>query len=117
MSLDRLSPNDIEVVRQCLSAAVDGPFFPEWEFHTLMGLTRERVAATAAEWPECTDEESRDVAVSNVLNNLLGYPHNERAAWNTYITVSQDEVAGVLARWRGEEGFDPSGSGYANELW
>ena len=29
--LDRLSPEDLEVVRECLAAAVRGPFFSDWE--------------------------------------------------------------------------------------
>lgn len=29
--LDRLSPEDLEVVRECLTAAVRGPFIPDWD--------------------------------------------------------------------------------------
>jgi hypothetical protein len=111
MSVDRLSADDIEVVRQCLIAAFDGPFFPDCEFHTLIGLTRTEVATVSAEWPTCADEKAQDVAVRNVLNNLLGYPHGGHGAWSAYITATEADVAGVLARWRGEDGFDAPGRG------
>jgi hypothetical protein len=47
----RISDEDAKIIGQCLRAASDGPFFPDWEFHTLFGLEREEVAAVAASWP------------------------------------------------------------------
>jgi hypothetical protein len=38
MDLDSLSDVDKVILGQALSAAADGPFFPDWEFHTLFGL-------------------------------------------------------------------------------
>ena len=81
MGLDRLSDADKALVGQALRAAVDGPFFPEWEFHTLFGLTRSEIRAIADAWPN-VDLTSSDVALAanNALNNLLGYPHGQDSA-------------------------------------
>ena len=47
MNLDSLSDMDKAIVGQALRAAADGPFFPDWEFHTLFGLERSEVRAIA----------------------------------------------------------------------
>jgi hypothetical protein len=114
--LERFSARDVEVVRECLTAAVQGPFFPEWEFHTLMGLERTEVADLLEAWPDSRGSEEQDLAVNNVLNNLLGYPHDEWRAWKNYISAQPAEVASVLTRWRGDEEFDPEARGYFDRL-
>ena len=99
-----LTEGERELVRQCLVAAVEGPFFPEWEFHTIFGVEREEVAAVLARWPQL--DESKDVdrsAVNNSLNNLLGYPHGCEAQWSAFIDAPPSEVARVLAKWRGNQ--------------
>jgi hypothetical protein len=100
--LRRLSARDKDVVRKCLAAALHGPFFSEEEFHSLIGLTRNKVAQIAKSWPDGAAPVEQDLAVNNVLASLLGYPHHERQAWNDYVSVTRDEVESILARWRGE---------------
>lgn len=97
----RLSEQDLRVIRECLKAAADGPFFPDWEFDTLFGLTRSEVAAVAAAWPavDASTEEVRR-AVIGALGHLTGYPHGEEEAWGRYISVPPSEVAELLRRWR-----------------
>src|SRR5271154_1760450 len=76
MDLDSLSDLDKGIVGQALRAAANGPFFPDWEFHTLFGLERDRVREIADAWPkQVAPPEEMTVAVNNSLNNLLGYPH------------------------------------------
>ena len=47
MALDRLSANDVEVVRECLLAAVRGPFFPDWGIPNLDGSNASRASPRA----------------------------------------------------------------------
>ncbi len=47
MDFEKLSETDKAVIGQALRAAADGPFFPDREFHTLFGLERSDVRATA----------------------------------------------------------------------
>ena len=114
--LDRLSVEDIDVVRQCLAAAVRGPFFPDWEFSTLFGHERDEVAGVLERWPDRENPEDQDVAVSNTLNWLLGYPHERWDVWGEFISVAPREVAPVMARWVGEDELDISTRGYFNRL-
>ena len=94
--------DDERIIGECLRAAVEGPFFPDWEFPTLFGLKRHEVAEVLARWPQTDDLEKRDLAVNNALNNLLGYPHKKMAVWSDFISVSKAEVEAVFRRWRGE---------------
>lgn len=107
---------DTEVIRQCLWAAVNGPFFPDWEFHTLFGFERDEIRRIAERWPNWDDEIEQSDAVNNTLNMLLGYPHGREDVWHDYISPISAEVARVYARWRGEDEIDPSGKGTFDRL-
>jgi len=104
MSLQALNDDEKRAVFECLHAAVDGPFFPEWEFHTLFGLHRHEVARVVAALPDIDDsEESVSLAINNAMNNLLGYPHGKEAAWQHFISVPEDEVRRIFDKWRHEK--------------
>jgi hypothetical protein len=105
MHLYRLSDVDTVLVGQALRAAVNGPFFPEWEFHTLFGLTRSEVRAVADAWPNVR-LTSADVAlaVNNSLNNLLGYPHGQDSVWSQWISAERPQLDELLSRLRGSAG-------------
>ena len=111
---DELS--DLDVIGQCLRAAADGPFFPDWEFHTLFGFEREEIRRIAERWPEWDDDVEQADAINATLNNLLAYPHQRWDAWHDYVAPVSSEVACVYARWRGECELDQSGKGYFDRL-
>jgi hypothetical protein len=69
------------------------------------------VAAAFARWPDRGDSEDQDVAVSNTLNHLLGYPHRQWDVWDEFISVAPESLASVLARWVGEDHLDASPGG------
>ena len=106
---------DAAVIGQCLRAAADGPFFPDWEFPILFGFEREEVRRIAAAWPDWPDEAEQADAVNASLNNLLGYPHSQWHAWHDYIPLTPADVARVYARWRGGD-LDGSPRGYFDRL-
>jgi len=121
-----LSDDDRAVIKGCLNAAVHGPFFPEWEFHALFGLTRSEVEVVLTSWPNlpmespsgyASPERFQVVAVNNALNHLLGYPHGVRGeAFVREVGASAPQVAAVLTRWRSDDTFDDSGKGYFDRL-
>ena len=53
---DAVDERDRDVIERCLRAAVEGPFFPDWEFHALFGLDREEVRAVLSAWPAAPTE-------------------------------------------------------------
>jgi hypothetical protein len=101
MGLRNLAFDERELVRRCLKAATEGPFFPEWEFSTLFGLTREEVRNVWVSWNTLgSEDEVTRLAIHNCLANLLGYPHSEQTAWDHHISTSREDVARVFAKWR-----------------
>jgi hypothetical protein len=101
MALSDLDANERQVVLECLRAASTGPFFPDWEFHTLFGVERRDVQALADAWPNIDEtKENVSVAINNSMNNLLGYPHGCDKDWPRYISVPPSEVRRIFDKWR-----------------
>jgi hypothetical protein len=101
MSLAQLNEKDREVVRQCLLATVEGPFFPDWEFQTLFGLERAEIRSVLESWPELDDShETVHLAINSSFGNLLGYPHRCESEWSRFISVSDKEVMRIFKLWQ-----------------
>ncbi|QLE74706.1 hypothetical protein FGW37_26750 [Streptomyces rectiverticillatus] len=115
-AVERVTDQDLQIIKECLDAAVNGPFFPDWEFHTLMGFTRDEIGAIAASWPSFSDSDTQDDAVNNVLNMLLGYPHGYESRWHDYSNATLEQIVQTLARWRGDDDLDGTGKGTFERL-
>jgi hypothetical protein len=101
MSLTHCTDEARKIIGQCLSAAAEGPFFPEWEFETLFGLTRSEVAEISKVWPKVDERDAGvDLAVNNALGNLAGYPHGQESIWDEFISVPPCRLLEVLELWR-----------------
>jgi hypothetical protein len=63
-----------------VQAAARGPFFPEWEFHTLFGVERSVVIKMVEAWPPVDSPGSDEhLVINNAFANLLGYPHGRES--------------------------------------
>src|SRR5215471_2629337 len=97
-----LNPSELEIVRDCLRASVEGPFFPDWEFFTLFGLTRDELKQILAFWPNLNEaDKSVMLAINNSFNNLIGYPHGMDDSWSEFVPVSAKELHRIFVKWRG----------------
>ncbi|MGY4478916.1 hypothetical protein [Bradyrhizobium sp. USDA 3364] len=97
--VEELSPAEIEIVRRSLQATVEGGFFPDWEFETLIGASRDEVREVYAAWPLQTVEP--DVfrgAVFNSMNNLIGYPHGKEEELMVYVPEGRAAMVQLLKR-------------------
>lgn len=91
---------DNQIILDCLNAAAKGPFFPEWEFSSLMGMDKAAFTEIATQWPNVDmDAEIVRTAVSNALLNLSGYPIDAEEEWPNYISVPRQELEEVRARF------------------
>lgn len=97
----RLSEQQRKLIGLCLHEVVDGPYLPDWEFSTLMGLERAEVVAVAVAWPDPGGAPFTFRAVNNTLNNLLGYPHNHWPQLAERVGADRSCLIEALARWRG----------------
>ncbi len=96
----RLSADQRELVQRCISAALHGPYLDDDdEFEAIMGITRDELAETLAAWPKAAAHGSSVYAVSNALNNLLGYPHGQWRQLSRELEATEQEVAEALAAW------------------
>jgi len=106
--LSNLTSSEVAIVGECLRAAAYGPFFPDAEFGTLLGLSRQEVQEISDRFPNL-DEADNDsgelsdasLAINNAFANLIGYPHGVRQRWSQYISVSPDDLKALLYKWRG----------------
>ena len=99
--LEGMSESDSQVVGSCLRAACEGPFFPDWEFATLMGVDRGTVQALADAWPTVSpSQENRDI-VQNAMLNLVGYPHAAEDELESFVVGGADVIERVLRRFTG----------------
>ena len=90
-----------QVFQEALAAASRGPFFPDWEFHTLIGFERHDVEAAATSFSPSTPLTG-DLALmlNNCINNLLGYPHGQDSVWSQWLSVTPRELEAIFARWQ-----------------
>lgn len=93
-----LSTAEIELIRQCLEAASNGGFFPDWEFETLFGISREEVKKVCEQWPNVVQSELSAAAVVGSLNNLLGYPHRKDDELFRKISSSPESLIRLLEK-------------------
>jgi hypothetical protein len=94
---DLIEDSEHEVIRACLLAAAEGPFFPDWEFETLVGSSRDAVRGLAVRWPLEGSREALEITAS-VLNNLVGYPHGEERRLAMMVGVSANVLERILAK-------------------
>jgi hypothetical protein len=105
-----LTEEDRDLIARSLRAAVFGSYFPDWEIDTLTAFTSEELSNVSAAWPEAvavaswTDDpdQTQFVAVNNVLDSLIGYPHGE---WDRLQVdlggADEARLAELVNVWRG----------------
>lgn len=104
--LAHLSTEDQDLLRRALVEAVDGPYFPDWELHTLMGVERDEVGAVADSWPDPPTAlgadalHTQELATNNALVNLIGYPHCCDDRLREHLGVGRDGLRALFQRWR-----------------
>jgi hypothetical protein len=101
LNLEALNDQERDLIGQCLRAAASGPFFPDWEFHTLFGLDRDDVLAIAAEWPVVVDRDAVELAINNAVVHLLWYPHGCEVEWPEWISDTPERLYNILTKLRG----------------
>jgi len=107
MDSEKLNKKEKDIIKSCLKAALDGPFFPDWEFQTLFGLTKDELRIVLENYPNvkeyCNSQNEKNdswLAINNTLNNLLRYPHRKESEWDKWIPVSKEELLKIYKKWR-----------------
>lgn len=104
MTILHCDGSDIEIIGRALMASVDSSIFPEWEFASLIGRTRDDVRAVATRWPLSEGSATaEDMLIRNVLLNLAGYPHENPEQVERLVGASTGRLMEVLSRWQRTE--------------
>lgn len=94
---EALSSTEIEIVRRALQATVEGDFFPDWEFETLIGVDREMVREVYKTWPQqMLARDDFSCAVVGSLNNLVGYPHGKEEELIAFVPEGREAIRETL---------------------
>jgi hypothetical protein len=89
------------VIRECLTAVVNGPFIVDNEFSTLFGLNRDEVNKVLLQWPNLDMRDlTVQLAINNSLNTLIGYPIDHSDRWSEYLSVSKEQLSRIFKQWR-----------------
>jgi hypothetical protein len=99
MFAETLSAADRDLALQCLLAAADGPFFGEFEFLSLMGMSREDVREVAESLRGSQTHPKLANAVGSSLNNLLRFPHRRDAMLSSWIPGGRGAIEQFETRW------------------
>lgn len=95
-----MHPNpDYKIHREALFAAVKGPFFEDWEYHSLFGLTTAEIEDIASAFaPDTPTAGDVARALRGSIGNLIGYPHRQEAVWSEWISVTRSELEDAFVR-------------------
>ena len=90
-----------ELLAEALGASALGPFFPEQEFGTLFGLSREELLAAAESLSSsaCASGDLVRVAVAGAVNNLAGYPHSQEQLLPQWTSAPASELEAACRVW------------------
>lgn len=102
MTIESLDEYDRDLIRRALEACSHGPFFDEWEFQTLFGLTRPQFGEAAHRWTEEGEVDAEvEVAIRNAIVNLVGYPHGLDEVLEVRFEVDRGRLEDLLRRLTG----------------
>lgn len=89
------------MIRACLEAAANGPFFDDVEIRTLLGVDREEIESVLSRWPD-VDATAEDVllAINNSMANLLGYPHGLDGDLLRLVGFDSEEIEAAFETWK-----------------
>ena len=99
MNIAKLTDDEICIVKECLKASLDGPFFPDWEYETLIGAKKSEIEKIIQGLPNI-HENKYDITqvICSCLGNLIGYPHGREDEWEKYVSANYNDVLNIIAK-------------------
>jgi hypothetical protein len=97
-AVDFLTKKEKQIVLNCLHEATEGPFFPDWEFQTLIGVERDDVRLATLRLKQNASTVDDGWIITNILNNLTGYPHDEFERWHEHFDFSIQDAEAILTK-------------------
>jgi hypothetical protein len=97
-----LSEAELDTVRRCVIAILEGPFIDDWEFQTRLGVDRAALS-TILTAQAFLDNRSKDSIVQMAIHNCMNEVSNgvsiSPAEWDRWFVVSRQEVQTTFLKW------------------
>ena len=107
MPLSDLNKEEVEIIGQCITACVYGPFFGDTEFLALFRVSRSEAKVVADQFPNVDElddsAEGNDdswLVINNVLANVVACFEGNELPWGKFISVTPHRVKEVYEKWR-----------------
>lgn len=92
------------ILKNSIKAAIDGPFFPEWEFQTLLGVYRKELKDFYDNWNNRYFMSQEPLLkITSVLGMLISYPHKQNEILISCYGVSPDNLNIIFNKLLNEE--------------
>jgi len=91
----------VAIRNKAIKAIVEGPFIEDWEFQTLVGVSRAELAASVNGGSTKSDL-SEPSLIRNIAINLLGYPHGKETLLRSDFDLTTTELERLLNKHEGE---------------
>lgn len=97
-----LSPQDKELALQCMKFIANGSEIEDAEFHTRLGIVRQRLIDIISLWPELDDgveDSAESLAINNCFNEVcygIAIPQN---LWTRSFSQPKEKVEQAYSNW------------------
>ncbi len=112
MAFEGLSKKDQNVVLQCMTAILEGPYIDDFEFQTRLGIDRGELIGVIAAWPNLKDadeDSAANLAINNCMNEVCYGVDIPPDKWTKWFDVSKEEVEKAFIRWARLKGYSSTG--------
>lgn len=114
MQVTTLGSEEWKAVAKCVNATVEGPFFRDKDFHTLIGMWCDEARATLEK--NAMDHQGRYLYLANnSMNNLVGYPHKMSVELVEWTGLDRAQLKSLFSRFREATGHT-LGTSYVGNL-
>ena len=105
MAFEKLDRDDQNVILQCLTAILKGPFIEEIEFQTRLGFDRSQLARIISNFPRLDNsgDSTATLAINNCLNEVVNGVSIPDSEWQKWFTSSREELAATYRKWSQQE--------------
>ena len=100
MSLEELTKQEQNAVRECMLAILKGSEIEAPEFQTRLGIDRSHLQNVLASWPHLEDTENTRLAINNCMNEVVNGVYISPQNWERWFTMSREEVRAASEHWR-----------------
>lgn len=102
MAFDKLDRDEQNIVLECMTAILKGPYIEDPEFRTRLGIDRAELNEVISAYPNLDDdfdESIASLAINNCLNEVINGLSIPRSEWNKWFSKTKEGVQKTYVKW------------------